>query len=159
MLDALASSPELNRWGSESPLFDPGNYLKRTVFRSALEQVVGLGLGTFDLVIVDEAHKSRGEESNLNRLLDFVVQPGTDARRLAMTATPIELDAKQWTSTLQRLGTNLPDATRVIDGYAAAVKQVRASPTDAETRAAFGRAAQSFKNTFGAVLVLSLIHI
>lgn len=153
LLDALASKPELNRWGSESPLFDPGNYLKRTVFRSALEQVVGLGLGRFDLVIIDEAHKSRGEESNLNRLLDFVVQPGTDARRLAMTATPIELDAKQWTSTLQRLGTDLPDAPRVIDAYAAAVEQVRASPTDPETRAAFGRAAQSFKNTFGAVLV------
>ena len=63
-----------------------------------------VGLGVFDLIITDEAHKSRGTESDLSRLLERVIMPADTARRLALTATPVELDVSQWHSTLSRLG-------------------------------------------------------
>jgi hypothetical protein len=66
--------------------------------------VVGLGLGVFDLVIIDEAHKSRGGDSGLSRILDGVVLAGDAVRHLAMTATPVELDVGQWRQTLRRIG-------------------------------------------------------
>ena len=72
--------------------------------RRWLERSVGIGLGVFDLVITDEAHKSRGIESGLSRLLESVIVPSDTARRLALTATPVELDVSQWRSTLSRLG-------------------------------------------------------
>ena len=61
-----------------------GEYGRNAQLRPWLERAVGLGLGVFDLVIVDEAHKSRGQDSGLNRLLTEVVLKSTDARCLAM---------------------------------------------------------------------------
>ena len=80
-----------------------GEYGRNAQLRPWLERAVGLGLGVFDLVIVDEAHKSRGQDSGLNRLLTDVVLKSVDARCLAMTATPVELDATQWTQMLGRI--------------------------------------------------------
>lgn len=50
------------------------DYRRGTSHRGWLEQVVGLGLGSFDLLLIDEAHKSRGTDSGLSRLLGNVVQ-------------------------------------------------------------------------------------
>jgi len=83
---------------------DAGEYERNAKLRPWLERAVGLGLGVFDLVITDEAHKSRGQESGLNRLLEQIVLRSCDARRIAMTATPVELDAQQWTQMLGRIG-------------------------------------------------------
>ena len=61
-----------------------GEYRHNAQLRPWLERAVGLGLGVFDLVIVDGAHKSRGQDSGLNRLLTEVVlicrcpPPGND---------------------------------------------------------------------------------
>lgn len=69
-----------------------------------LERTLGLALGQFDLVIIDEAHKSRREWGKLSALLDSVLFPrGKTCRRLGLTATPVELDVLQWKSTLKRV--------------------------------------------------------
>lgn len=82
---------------------DAGEYGRGEQLRPWLERAVGLGLGVFDLVIVDEAHKSRGSDSGLTRLLDQVVLKSPDTRHLAMTATPVELEATQWMQMLERI--------------------------------------------------------
>lgn len=123
---------------------EPAEYAKTGELRHWLEQAVGLGLGHFDLVVIDEAHKSRGEESGLTRLLDHVVLGQPEARRFGMTATPIELAATQWHHTLQRIGVDAAPYETVIQAYAEAVEQVRALPAQAEARGRFADAAQRF---------------
>src|ERR1035438_1139798 len=83
---------------------DAAEYSKYGALRYWLERSVGIGLGLFYLIITDEAHKSRGTESGLSRLLERVIVSSDTARRLALTATPVELDVSQWHSTLSRLG-------------------------------------------------------
>jgi hypothetical protein len=84
--------------------------------RLHLEYAVGLDLGRFDLVIVDEAHKARGEGSGLSRLLGRVLHQGAAPARLGLTATPLALDISEWSHSLVRVGVTGPEApTR--DGY------------------------------------------
>ncbi|MBQ0933496.1 DEAD/DEAH box helicase family protein [Ideonella sp. 4Y16] len=123
---------------------EAAEYAKTGTLRHWLEQAVGLGLGHFDLVIIDEAHKSRGEESGLTRLLDQVILAQPEARRLGMTATPIELAATQWHHTLQRIGVAAAPLEPAIRAYAEAVEQVRALPAQAEARHRLAEAAQLF---------------
>ena len=105
-----------------------GNYGHGTKLREWLEGSVGLGLGVFDLVIVDEAHKSRGDDSGLSRLLANVVLHAGDARRLCMTATPVELDVTQWEHTLGRIGVSsdaVDTARTALSDYSEVARQVR----------------------------------
>ncbi len=125
-----------------------GDYHQGTKLRRWLEGVVGLGLGVFDLVIIDEAHKCRGSESGLSRLLQHIILPSRDARRLGMTATPVELDVGQWQNTLGRIGLAGPELKRLqaaITTYAEAVKRVRrcwrSSP---EVRKEYEEAAETY---------------
>lgn len=123
-------------------------YGSKSELRQQLECAVGLGLGIFDLVIVDEAHKSRGNESGLSRLLDSVIQRSPTARVIAMTATPVELEVSQWKNTLNRIGVDIekpPTMRDAINAYADAVKQVRISPSSAETRRSYQEAAAKFQ--------------
>jgi superfamily II DNA or RNA helicase len=104
------------------------NYGSRQPLRVWFEKVVGLGLGAFDLIIVDEAHKNRSEDGGLSTVVENVVLAGGDSRRLALTATPIELDVGQWESTLKRLDTT--EAQRVpvaaaTERYAQAIRRLR----------------------------------
>ena len=125
-----------------------GEYERNAQLRPLLERAVGLGLGVFDLVIVDEAHKSRGQDSGLNRLLTEVVLKSVDARCLAMTATPVELDATQWTQMLERIwvdDASKAAATTAISNYAQAVARVRQCPSDKKVRKEFKEAATAFK--------------
>lgn len=125
-----------------------GEYGQKKLLRSSLECAVGLGLGVFDLVIVDEAHKSRGEESRLNGLLNDVILQSSSARRLAMTATPIELNLKQWEQILSRI--KLPESSmknvkQAIEKYDKAVDRVRLCPSDQTSRIDFKKSASEFK--------------
>lgn len=125
-----------------------GEYGRTAQLRSWLERAVGLGLGVFDLVIVDEAHKSRGDDSGLNRLLNEVILQSCDTRCLAMTATPVELDATQWTQMLGRIKLGeLPkaSATRAIEEYGKAVDRVRQCPSDKQAREDYKESARTFK--------------
>lgn len=153
-LHVLAKDDELSNWGKDSDLFQPQSYLRSSRYREGLEQVVGLGLGPWDLIIIDEAHKSRGEDGNLQRLLARVLLPcGDHARRLSLTATPIELGIEQWDSTLTRMGISDPAPRDVSHHYLEALKQIRRCPTDAVVRETFGKAARAFEAALGKYLI------
>ena len=72
-------------------------------YRDVVMPLIGYGLGRFDLVVIDEAHKARGENSSLSRLLGPLLHQRKDCFRLGMTATPVELDSEQWIDTLKRI--------------------------------------------------------
>ncbi|NEX22783.1 type III restriction endonuclease subunit R [Thiorhodococcus mannitoliphagus] len=134
---------------SWSDTLDPARYGRNQPLRPWLESAVGLGLGTFDLVIIDEAHKSRGDQSGLSRMLDRVVIPSDRVRRLAMTATPVELDASQWHQALERIGASGVGHSKadgdIFQRYADACARVRQCPNDAEGRATYRALAQMFE--------------
>jgi hypothetical protein len=124
--------------------------------RAQLECAVGLGLGIFDLIIVDEAHKSRGAESGLSTLLDSVIQRSPSARVIAMTATPVELDVGQWQNTLARIGVDIstqPIINTAINSYSVAVKRVRLIPSDTAARDEYKVAANAFKSALSSYLL------
>jgi hypothetical protein len=76
--------------------------------RPLTEELLGIWLGQFDLLVIDEAHKSRGETdvddtavgavsgSVLSRLVNKLLKQSESGSRLCLTATPMELDLKQW---------------------------------------------------------------
>lgn len=131
---------------------DAAQYGRTEDLRVWLECAVGLGLGSFDLVIIDEAHKSRGKESNLNKLLDQIILPSLHVRRLALTATPIELEAGQWTQMLERIGVEAGGQLSVaVADYMQAVAAVRLHPGDQQYR--FRQAARAFHNDLGPYLL------
>lgn len=139
-----------------------GQYSAGSALRVALERAVGIGLGFFDLIIIDEAHKSRGDATGLSRLLNNVALAPADGRKLAMTATPVELDAEQWQDVLDRIalktsdGRYLPDheqTTRAIGAYVKAVDEVKAQPSDAVKRQNYRTAAHAFEQTLSPYLL------
>ena len=105
-------------------LFDPEQYQTNKPYREPLLQCVGLCLGGFDLVIIDEAHKNRGAEGNLERCLETMLMRSKVSRALGLTATPIELDTSQWTSILERIGAGEEtgeQAAKIAEAYVEAV--------------------------------------
>lgn len=123
---------------------DSSKYGRNAQLRPWLEQAVGLGLGVYDLVITDEAHKSRGLDSGLNRLLENVVLHSSNTRRLAMTATPVELDPEQWVQILGRIQVDGGLVSDMILRYADTVRRVRQCPSDEQIRAAYYAASNAF---------------
>jgi hypothetical protein len=126
----------------------PDSYYQNSDYRSRLERIVGVGLGSFDLIVIDEAHKSRDDNSALSRLLEKIVIGSGDCRRVALTATPVELDIHQWIDMLKRI--NVPDEENQIRdtcrNYAEALESVRLTwRTSAENRSKFGKAAIRFQ--------------
>jgi len=121
-------------------------YARDQSLRPRLEDAVGLGLGLFDLVIIDEAHKSRGEESGLSRLCEHVVLASANARRLSVTATPVELDVEQWKPTLARIQVDTSKIEPAIAIYSEAVRRVRRYPSDEAVRRGYETASKVFEN-------------
>lgn len=121
--------------------------------RHQLATSVGLGLGTFELVIVDEAHKSRGADSSLNRLLEEVIQPGSEARRLAISATPIELNSRQWQQMLGRIKVNAETMLPAINEYQSAVAQVRTDYANSEVQQRYYQASAAFEQALSPYLL------
>jgi len=144
----LNSIIEQFQWGMES--FGGDTFTAGNDNGELLAKAVGLGLGSFDLVVIDEAHKSRGEHSSLSRVLEKVLIQNVGARRLAMTATPVELNTEQWQQMLKRI--QLSDEVQQpillsIDNYAKAITKLRQSwRTDEQVRANFKLAATAFEN-------------
>ncbi len=131
-------------------------YGRNAQLRPLLEQAVGLGLGVFDLVVVDEAHKSRGHDSGLNRLLSGLILQSSDARCLAITATPVELDATQWTQMLARIQVDEDSkakATTAISNYAEAVVKVRQCPSDQGMRENYKASSGAFQQALSRYLL------
>lgn len=125
-------------------LLDATRYQKFGELRPQLARAVGVGLGMFDLVLIDEAHKSRNDLSMLSQLLENVVLRAPQMRRVAITATPVELNENQWRETLLRIGVNQPfeEVTR----YAEAVRRLRGAWRGSpEVRKEFADAAKAFQ--------------
>lgn len=129
----------------------PASYGDDQPLRDWLEKVVGLGLGAFDLIIVDEAHKNRSRDGRLSTILAKVILEGAESRRLALTATPIELDVSQWESTLARLDTTEAQRVPIVAAtkcYARAIRRVRLGwRTNAGVRTEYEEAATNFERT------------
>lgn len=136
---------------------DAAEYAQYGPLRPLLECSVSIGLGAFDLIITDGAHKSPGTENGLSRLLDRVIVSSDTAHRLALTATPVELDVSQWHSTLGRLGldsTTLVQVQEAASQYADAVKRIRqAWRSSPEARAAYKIAAVRFQEVLSPYLL------
>lgn len=144
---------EFARTTQWAPLMRPSEYVAGTECRRMLMKAVGLGFGRFDLVVVDEAHKSRGKDARLSVLLDDMLHIDAQTRVVAMSATPVELDAAQWLQTLARIrvpAARLQPITAAVDRYTEALQRVRRSwRTSAEARNAYVGAAETFQRELG----------
>lgn len=114
-IDAL---PALNvsSWNNDALLAQFGNSGDG---RPLTEELLGLWLGKFDLLVIDEAHKSRGEsdvedtalgaapDTVLSRLVNAILKQPENGRRLCLTATPMELELSQWLDVLGRARSGL----------------------------------------------------
>lgn len=142
------------RW--PDPL-DPENYRNHQPLRTWFEKVVGLGLGAFDLIIVDEAHKNRSEDGGLSTVVEKVVFTDGDSRRLALTATPIELDVSQWESTFKRIAATTEQRKPVVEAterYAQAIRRLRLGwRTNSAVRDEYREAAAQFRNALSPYLL------
>ena len=142
----LADIKEKVPWPSA---LDAAEYRKNGTLRAWLEKAVGLGLGTFDLVVIDEAHKSRGVETRLSALLANVIHERNDARRLGLTATTIELGEHEWIESLNRVGISGPECAAlspIIERYARAARRLRiAWRTSEDARSEYCVAADAFQ--------------
>ena len=138
-------------------LLRSSEYSAGTTLRSMLLKAVGLGLGRFNLVIVDEAHKNRGKDTRLSVLLDEMLHVDERTRFVAMSATPVELDAMQWMQTLGRIripAAHIPAIEAAVKGYREALQRVRRSwRTSPEARIAYRQAAHQFQARLGDFVV------
>ena len=109
--DRLEELPWFRRGGDNSELI----YALRHEGRCILEDLLGRWLGGFDLIVIDEAHKSRGDAEfgkealakGLPRLIDRLLKQPEGGLRLCLTATPMELDLTQWLDLLRRARSSL----------------------------------------------------
>lgn len=135
-------------------------------YRRAVLPVIGRALGRFDLVVIDEAHKARGEDSSLSRILGPLLWESEDRFRLGLTATPVELDADQWRNTLKRLIASKVAATddetedsllsaleKPICDYAATAKRLQTEPLCEALVAKFERDAKAFSEALGPYVI------
>ena len=133
------------RWNSSLK----GDYNRGSEQREQLERCIGLGLGVFDLLIVDEAHKSRGDDSGLSRLLNNLTWCSPDARVICMTATPVELDSSQWVHSLERIevaSAVLDSIESSINNYTGATDNLRKLwRSSEEVRKQYGEHAKRFQ--------------
>lgn len=152
--EALLDYARNTQW---APLLRASEYAADTTCRSMLMKAVGLGLGRFDLVVVDEAHKNRGKDTRLSVLLDEMLHMDDGTRIVAMSATPVELDASQWMQTLNRIripAARMPAIEAAVLSYRDALQRVRRSwRTSPEARVAYQVAAQKFQAYLGDFVV------
>lgn len=128
--------------------------------RKVLEKLLGHWLGDFDLIVIDEAHKSRGEVDDdgeavggghatvLARLVDLVLRRSPASRRLCMTATPMELELGQWLDLLRRARAELDsEAGRdVVRALHRAAANAAAAPDEGARIDTLCKAARAFTN-------------
>jgi len=91
--------------------------------------MLGELLGPMDLVVIDEAHKNRGETSRLEIGLSSI-KMNPSAKRIAMTATPMELSPEQWKDLFNRIDETCPE--KAISEFNVAHKNANKCPDNIE---------------------------
>lgn len=132
-------------------------YRRNGALRIWLEKAFGMGLGVFDFLVIDEAHKNRAETGGLSTVIEKVILASADCRRLALTATPVELDADQWKSTLARIARPEAECERVVEvakTYVKAIGRLRSGwRHNQSVVATYGDAAKKFQDTLSPYLL------
>lgn len=151
-LDALCHDLD----GNWSGLLSCENYARNAAgsLRGSLEKAVGLGFGCFDLVIIDEAHKGKHDDSCLSRLLEMILQPQS-GRRFSMTATPVDLDICQWALACERIKVSgdVIGIEEMATEYKAAVREVQNKLSLPEPRQSFKDASAAFHQAMASYLL------
>ncbi|SHH70751.1 Helicase conserved C-terminal domain-containing protein [Fibrobacter sp. UWH9] len=134
-------------------------------YSNEINHLIGALIGKVDLLVVDEAHKSRhledaDEESKsmprLQYLLSNIIQRTKDSRCLCMTATPVEMGVDQWHALLERCDQNRSDKTDVlnhIQNFSEALKMANASPENIQTVEKLIRSAETLHKDLKAYVV------
>ncbi len=126
--------------------------------RRLTEELLGLWLGDFDLLVIDEAHKSRGsldtegaapgavDAKVLRRLVDEVIRQSGEGRRLCLTATPMELDLSQWLDLLDRTrcGIDRAKGQQAVQRLRDAARRAAVAPDEGARLDELCEAAQEF---------------
>ncbi|SES87359.1 DEAD/DEAH box helicase [Thorsellia anophelis] len=123
-------------------------YKNDEYLRPFLESAVGLGLGEFDLIIIDEAHKSRKAESGLNKMLTNLLVESASARRIAITATPVELYPQQWLEIFSRINVDVEvnnQIKSIINEYIQSVKDIQTFTNNPIAKKVFMDSAKKFE--------------
>ena len=109
------------------------------------------------MIVIDEAHKGRNENSSLSAILNRIVIKSGHARSLAMTATPVELGVGQWNDILNRIDlTNAKKYSilKIVHDYAHAVSMLKQGwRVDEKVRVQFELEAKKFKSALSPYLV------
>ncbi|NNM66349.1 MAG: hypothetical protein HKL99_17410 [Burkholderiales bacterium] len=134
--------------------------------REVVEKLLGYWLGEFDLLVIDEAHKSRSEVDDpddkttvvsgslLSRLVDSILRQPQTGRRLCLTATPMELEPSQWLDLLKRARSDL-NAVEVkkkktvkvtIEEFQVATRDAAIAPDESERLAELINASKAFED-------------
>ena len=137
-----------------SDLAGDHRWLAADEYKHKILRLIGYGLGQFDLIVVDEAHKARGADSSLSRILGPVSWEAKDPFRLGMTATPVELDSRQWNDTLERISgrddgedvSPLAELAKWIGGYVDTVKRIQIEELDSPLTESFESTASRFQD-------------
>ena len=123
--------------------------------RQLLRHLMGRLMGPLDLLVIDEAHKSREDDEHphtrLGYLLANTLQRASEARHVSMTATPIELTAEQWMALLKRTGIDkdpvaLGTIECAIKSFAAALQRTRSYVDQPDALDALAKASRDFAN-------------
>jgi hypothetical protein len=153
----LDQLPPFRRGGDNKKLIDA---LKGDG-RLLVEELLGLWLGEFDLLVIDEAHKSRGEVdvadtalgavsgTVLARLVDALLKQPETGRRLCLTATPMELELSQWLDLLRRArsGLDRERGSEVVGRLHDAASRAAVAPDEGSRIDELCKAAQDFTRT------------
>ena len=148
----------VSSWNNDSLLSHFGNGGDG---RSLTEELLGLWLGEFDLLVIDEAHKSRGEAdvedtalgpvpgTVLTRLVDAILKQPENGRRLCLTATPMELELSQWLDLLSRArsGINQEQGRQVVKSLHDAASRAAIAPDEGIRLDELCKAAREFTKT------------
>jgi helicase-like protein/SNF2 domain-containing protein len=154
----LDQLPPFRRDGDNWKLIEA---LKEDESRLLVEKLFGLWLAEFDILIIDEAHKSRGEmdvESTalgaasgtvLARLIDTLLKQPEGGRRLCLTATPMELELSQWLDLLgrARCGLDRERGSQVVKRLHDAAERAAVAPDEVSRLDELCAAARDFTKT------------
>ena len=119
-----------------------------------VDELLRRWVGRVDLVIVDEAHKSRDFDESaprtvLSELLEYSLLTDGDTRRLCMTATPMELSTEQWSPLLHRARAEADKGKleAALVGFKDAVGSASGAPDEEPRIAALEKAGTLFQTT------------